>query len=180
MKDKVVRKRQTHSSKTSNDEHIIPSNLLISPSQSINSTSSSSASTFLTSSINHQQQPPTTLQTALVSLTSNSTFVSSNNNSSFISSNNNSSFISSNNNPLHVSPNGPAIFSLPTPVQQTIINDDIPLLLDTASYVDPQPASSSVIAQSSSPQQTNLIEKKETNKNRQDSMDTCRILSAFH
>jgi hypothetical protein len=155
---------------TSNDENVIPSNILISPSQSINSTFTNSSSSTLSNSSVNQQNPPAILQTSFVSLSKNSTFVSSNNNSSIISSNNNY--------PLAVSSSGSTSSSLPAPIQQTTIDYDMSLPLDTTSYVQRQPCPLSPIAQSSSPHQTSLIEEKEeTNKNRRDSTDICRI---FH
>jgi hypothetical protein len=133
---------------TSDDENVIPSNILISPSQSINSTFTNSSSSTLSNSSVNQQQPP-----AILSLSNNSTFVSSNNNS------------------LVVSSNEPTSYSLTVPIQQTKIDYDMSLPLDTTSYVQRQ--------SSSPPQQTSLIEKEETNKNRRDSIDICRILSYF-
>ena len=89
--------------------------------------------------------------------------------------NNNSLSSSSNNNPSLTSYNESSSFISPEPVQQTMIDDDISLPLDTTSYVDLQPRLFNLILQSSSLQQTSLTEEEETDKIRRDFMDTCKI-----
>ncbi|CAF1569444.1 unnamed protein product [Adineta steineri] len=188
MKEKVVRKYNTSSNATSNDdENKIPSNFLISPPRSINSTSCnsfplSSSNSFPLSSSNsfpsttstssnsfpstcsnccikqqQQQQSPTTSQSVLVSLTNNSTFVSSNNNPSFVTSNQS------------------VTYNSPAPVNQTIVDGNIVLPSDITSYIDLQQHSFSLISQipsSTPPQQTTLIDEEEKDKNGRDSMNT--------
>ncbi|CAF2064512.1 unnamed protein product [Rotaria magnacalcarata] len=112
MKNKVVQNRNSSSVKISTDEDLIPSNFIISNSQSTPSTHSSfSSSELLNSSLN--QQPQINLQTS---------FVSSNDGRLFVSSNESTSLI------------------LPLPIQPTTF-DDIPSPMNTTSYIDLQSSS---------------------------------------
>jgi len=150
MKDKVVRKHNSSSITPSNDEHTIPSNILISHSQSISS--SLSASTISISSSSFNQQSSTASQTA---------------------------FISSNINPSFVSSNEAISLTLPLPVQQVLIDDDTPLPLHAASYVDLQSCPINLTLPSSPPKRTSLVDEEET-KNSSNSIDTCKISLVFH
>lgn len=160
MKDKVVRKYNSSSIIPSNDEPIIPSNILISHSQSLCSTSSSfSAATGSISNSSFNQQP---------SIVSNSSY---NQQSSAAAQ---TELTSSNNNPSFVSSNDSTSFVLPLPIQPTILDDDTPLPLNTTSYVELQPCPFNLTLPPSPPKQTVLVDKEKT-KSRRNSMDTCKI-----
>ncbi|CAF3852606.1 unnamed protein product [Rotaria sp. Silwood1] len=143
MKDKVIRKSNSSSITISSYEHTIPSNFLISHSQSISSTYSSFSASELSNS-SRNQQSPTHLQTLLVSPNDDRSIVSSNESISL---------------------------TLPVSIQPTTFDDDIPLPLDSTSYMDLQPCPIDVTCQSSLPPGTCLIDKEETNKNCPSPMD---------